>query len=168
MYFNPFDIAACPLQLLLCMQPKSACSYVNAGIADDLDDPTEQCWRLVLCACSLPGLHPGVHCATGMEVVAAGAHDAAPTTTDAGYEMVVGGNADGGGGRILGHRQFARYYRQKYRAGDPRRSMAAVSSVLSQCGPLPLPTSATCAHSASSVEQVQLVEAHVQSMSCST
>ena len=69
-----------------------------------------------------------------MELAAAGARDAAPTTmTDAGYEMVVGGNADGAGGRILGHRQFARYYRQKYAAGDPRRSLAAASSVLSQC-----------------------------------
>jgi hypothetical protein len=46
----------------------------------------------------------------------------------------VGGDGDGGGGRVLGHRQFARYYRQKYRAGDPRNSVA-INRVLAQCVP---------------------------------
>ena len=47
----------------------------------------------------------------------------------AGYELVVGGNAQGDGGKALGHRQFARYYKQKYKPGD-HRSSSAVSSVL--------------------------------------
>ena len=46
-----------------------------------------------------------------------------------GYELVVGGNAAGDGGKALGHRQFARYYKQKYKPGDPRRS-SAVSNVI--------------------------------------
>ena len=95
--------------------------------------PAEPCLCTSAWLASQNEQHGLGHCATGMELMAAGAHDAKSMTTDAGYEMVVGGNAEGGGGRILGHRQFARYYRQKYRAGDPRRSMAVVSSVLSQC-----------------------------------
>ncbi|CAL5221753.1 g4005 [Coccomyxa viridis] len=57
--------------------------------------------------------------------------DGEPTgpTAVAGYELVVGGNAHGDGGKALGHRQFARYYKQKYKPGD-HRSSSAVSSVL--------------------------------------
>lgn len=55
--------------------------------------------------------------------------EVAPTAVG-GYELVVGGNAQGDGGKALGHRQFARYYKQKYRPGDPRRSSNAVSSVI--------------------------------------
>jgi pre-60S factor REI1 len=51
-----------------------------------------------------------------------------------GYELVVGGSEDGDGGKVLGHRHFARYYRQKYRADDPRRSVT-VNKVLSKYGP---------------------------------
>ena len=75
----------------------------------------------------------------GRELALAGASSGAeaPITTDAGYEMVVGGNARGDGGKILGHRAFARYYRQKYRGGDPRRSAAVISSVLAKYASLP-------------------------------
>ena len=48
-----------------------------------------------------------------------------------GYELAVGGSEDGGGGRVLGSRQLARYYRQSYRPPDSRRSVA-VASVLAQ------------------------------------
>ena len=60
--------------------------------------------------------------------------DGEPTgpTAVAGYELVVGGNAHGDGGKALGHRQFARYYKQKYKPGD-HRSSSAVSSVLASC-----------------------------------
>ena len=63
----------------------------------------------------------------------AGASSEPPTSADNGYEVVVGGNASGEGGRILGHRAFARYYRQKYRGGDNRRSVAVINSVLAKC-----------------------------------
>lgn len=60
--------------------------------------------------------------------------DGAPAaaTAVAGYELVVGGNVHGEGGKALGHRQFARYYKQKYKPGD-HRSSSAVSSVIASC-----------------------------------
>lgn len=64
----------------------------------------------------------------------AGSSGAELPTAVGGYELVVGGDGDGGGGKILGHRQFARYYRQKYRANDPRHSVA-INRVLAQCVP---------------------------------
>ena len=64
----------------------------------------------------------------GNELAVAGAEEAPPTAVG-GYELVVGGNAHGDGGRALGHRQFARYYKQRYRPGDPRRS-STVSSII--------------------------------------
>ena len=63
----------------------------------------------------------------------AGASSEPPAAADNGYEVVVGGNARGEGGRILGHRAFARYYKQKYRSGDGRRSVAVINSVLAKC-----------------------------------
>lgn len=62
----------------------------------------------------------------------ASSSDAEQPTAVGGYELVVGGDVDGTGGKVLGHRQFARYYRQKYRAGDPRHSIA-INRVLAQC-----------------------------------
>ena len=61
---------------------------------------------------------------------------AAPTAV-AGYELVVGGNAHGEGGKALGNRQFARYYKQKYKPGD-HRSSSAVSSVIASYATRPL------------------------------
>ncbi|CAL8468832.1 g8373 [Coccomyxa elongata] len=69
--------------------------------------------------------------ADGRELALAGSLDAEQPTAVGGYELVVGGDVDGAGGQVLGHRQFARYYRQKYRAGDPRHSIA-INRVLAQ------------------------------------
>jgi len=62
------------------------------------------------------------------QVAMVGYEEAAPTAVG-GYELLVGGNARGDGGKALGHRQFARYYKQKYKPGDPRRS-SSISSVI--------------------------------------
>jgi pre-60S factor REI1 len=48
----------------------------------------------------------------------------------ASYELVLagdgsGGGSSGGGGKILGSREFARYYRQRPRLGDGRESVQA-------------------------------------------
>lgn len=64
----------------------------------------------------------------GQQLALVGNEEGAPTAVG-GYELVVGGNAAGDGGKALGHRQFARYYKQKYKPGDPRRS-SAVSNVI--------------------------------------
>ncbi len=74
--------------------------------------------------------------ADGRELALASSAGAEQPTAVGGYELVVGGDGYGGGGRVLGHRQFARYYRQKYRAGDPRHSIA-INRVLAQCAPMP-------------------------------
>ncbi|KAK9914964.1 hypothetical protein WJX75_002998 [Coccomyxa subellipsoidea] len=85
--------------------------------------------------------------ADGKELALAGSSGAELPTAVGGYELVVGGDGDGGSGRVLGHRQFARYYRQKYRAGDPRNSVA-INRVLAQyhllgIGTTPEPTNET-------------------------
>lgn len=71
---------------------------------------------------------------TGKELALASSSDADPALTTGGYELVVGGDNDGDGGKVLGHRQFARYYRQKYRADDPRQSATVTARVLSKYG----------------------------------
>lgn len=72
--------------------------------------------------------------ADGRELALASSLDTEQPTAVGGYELVVGGDVDGAGGKVLGHRQFARYYRQKYRAGDARHSIA-INRVLAQCAP---------------------------------
>lgn len=67
--------------------------------------------------------------AAGGELALSGASETELPTALGDYELVVGGENSG---RVLGHRQFARYYRQKYRAGDPRQSVA-INRVLAQC-----------------------------------
>ena len=62
--------------------------------------------------------------------------DGTAPTAVAGYELVVGGNAHGEGGKALGNRQFARYYKQKYKRGD-HRSSSAVSTVIASCASTP-------------------------------
>ena len=92
-------------------------------------------------ACVMSGI-PSLHSANfrslaltpcapaGTELAVAGTEEAPPTAVG-GYELVVGGDAHGDGGRALGHRQFARYYKQRYRPGDPRRSSTCSSIIAS-------------------------------------
>lgn len=57
----------------------------------------------------------------GTDIVMAGGEDATAGATN-GYELAVGDAGGGGGGKILGNRDFARYYRQNHRPVDGRRS----------------------------------------------
>lgn len=66
----------------------------------------------------------------GNELAVPGAEEAPPTAVG-GYELVVGGDGHRDGGRALGHRQFARYYKQRYRLGDLRRSSTVGSIIAS-------------------------------------
>lgn len=61
----------------------------------------------------------------------------------ASYELVLAGpggpaGGSGSGGRILGSREFARYYRQRPRLGDARESVQR-ASVLAQYRKLSIP-----------------------------
>lgn len=70
---------------------------------------------------SPPPLHPPS--AAGALVVSAA--EAGPSAS---YELVLaggGGTGGAGGGKILGSREFARYYRQRHRPGDARESVQA-------------------------------------------
>ncbi len=53
----------------------------------------------------------------------------------AGFELVVGGGGEDGmaGGKVLGNREFARYYRQRHRPEDERRSVV-VNTMLARWG----------------------------------
>ncbi|GLI68657.1 hypothetical protein VaNZ11_013133 [Volvox africanus] len=74
-------------------------------------------------------------------VVLAGAVPCTSTAAVAGYELVVGGGEDGfSGGKILGHREFARLYRQRHRPEDDRRSVL-VNTMLARYRALGAPTS---------------------------
>ncbi|KAI8111762.1 hypothetical protein M9435_004261 [Picochlorum sp. BPE23] len=48
-----------------------------------------------------------------------------PFTATAGYELAVPSKKGGGSVRILGSREFARYYKQRHRTGDTRASASA-------------------------------------------
>lgn len=69
----------------------------------------------------------------GALLVAGGEGAGAGAGAAATYELALpGGGAHGGGGgngRVLGSREFARYYRQRHRAGDTRSSALAAAVV---------------------------------------
>ena len=65
---------------------------------------------------------PFPYAAEGMDIVLAGGGEEAAAGVTGGYELAVGGESGGGNGRILGSRDFARYYRQNHRPVDNRRS----------------------------------------------
>ncbi|EFJ43099.1 hypothetical protein VOLCADRAFT_96796 [Volvox carteri f. nagariensis] len=77
-------------------------------------------------------------------VVLAGAVPGTSAVAVAGYELVVGGGGEDGegfsGGKVLGHREFARLYRQRHRPEDDRRSVL-VNTVLARYRALGAPTS---------------------------
>ncbi|PNW70351.1 hypothetical protein CHLRE_17g716400v5 [Chlamydomonas reinhardtii] len=60
----------------------------------------------------------------------------------AGYELVVGGSGEDGtsGGKVLGHREFARLYKQRPKPEDDRRSVV-VNTMLARYRALGAPTS---------------------------
>ncbi|GLC35863.1 hypothetical protein PLESTM_000376600 [Pleodorina starrii] len=75
-------------------------------------------------------------------VVLAGAVSGSSAAAVAGYELVVGGGGEDGlsGGKVLGHRDFARLYRQRHRPEDDRRSVL-VNTMLARYRALGAPTS---------------------------
>lgn len=61
--------------------------------------------------------------ADDMQLVESGTHE---PQADAAYELAVAGSRDGSqGGKLIGHRDFARFYRQRHRPSDTRASVAA-------------------------------------------
>jgi hypothetical protein len=62
---------------------------------------------------------------------------AAAAPSGNGYELVVsGGGGGGGGGKVLGSREFARYYRQRHKPQDDRQ-IVVVNTMLAKCvGPV--------------------------------
>ncbi|GFR48596.1 hypothetical protein Agub_g10500 [Astrephomene gubernaculifera] len=76
-------------------------------------------------------------------VVLAGTVPGTSSSAIAGYELVVGAGGEdgsGGGGKVLGHREFARLYRQRHRPEDERRSVL-VNTMLARYRALGAPTS---------------------------
>ncbi|KAI3426265.1 hypothetical protein D9Q98_008640 [Chlorella vulgaris] len=63
---------------------------------------------------------------------------AAEAGPSAAYELVLANGGGGGGGKIIGSREFARYYRQRPRLGDGRASVQA-ATVLAQYRRLSVP-----------------------------
>ncbi|KAG2424307.1 hypothetical protein HYH02_015197 [Chlamydomonas schloesseri] len=78
----------------------------------------------------------------GGAIVVAGGGGGGGVTAVAGYELVVGGGGEDGmsGGKVLGHREFARLYRQRPRPEDDRRSVV-VNTMLARYRALGAPTS---------------------------
>ncbi|KAG2437956.1 hypothetical protein HXX76_005571 [Chlamydomonas incerta] len=78
----------------------------------------------------------------GALVVAGDGSGRGGVTAVAGYELVVGGGGEDGasGGKVLGHREFARLYKQRPKPEDDRRSVV-VNTMLARYRALGAPTS---------------------------